>query len=126
MMRVPVRIKPSEVEGLGIFAARKILKGELVMEYDETLDYRMSIEATHSLSDAMTKFKERYAFNPPGTDYYEFNGDAELFCNHSNTPNVVGVGGGKMIAAMDIMEDEELFNNYYEFDTDPNSGGELH
>lgn len=123
MLIIPVRIKPSKIHGLGIFTIFETPKNSLIWRYNEQIDYRLE-----NIPEDLKEFANKYAYQPHNKQYYEFPGDAALFMNHSNSPNVICETNNHeiMIAAKTLQIDEELTANYYEFDINPFSGGNLH
>ena len=121
MMTVPYRIIPSKIHGLGIFAASFIPKGTKVWEYIEPTDYRVSVDIPRD------EFSLKYGYIPPKQNYVEFCGDGAIFCNHSSAANLLvdPLDKSTMYAKRDIFEGEEITANYYDFDEDPKTGGEL-
>jgi hypothetical protein len=120
MMMVPVQIKPSRIDGLGIFSILPVPKGIVVWRYCEPVDYRMV-----TVPPKMKGFAIRYAYIPIGKPYYEFVGDSAMFINHSSSPNIIYSGEENMIASRDIKAGEEITANYFEFDEKPESCGKL-
>ena len=122
MLMIPTQIKPSPINGLGIFTILPIPKGTVVWRYCEPVDYRLE-----EVSDEIRDFIRKYAYVPKGKKYFEVPGDGALFMNHSNEPNVIcrKNDDDDVVAARDIAAGEELTSNYFEFDENPESGGKL-
>ena len=121
MIEIPTRIGISPIHGFGLFCAFGIMKGSRVWSYDEQIDRRIDADDP----EAQSEFAKSYGYKPNLCHYIEIPGDAAMFINHSKTPNLEVRDNGDMHAARDIRDGEELTSNYYDFDTDPESGGPL-
>lgn len=119
MLLIPAQIKPSIIHGLGVFTTCKISKDTVVWYYRDPPDYRWD-----KIYPSLKKFAAQYGYKPIGKNYHEFAGDMAMFINHSKTPNLTCYEDG-MFANRDISVGEELLQNYYEFCSDPESGGKL-
>ena len=113
---VSVRISPSRIEGLGLFAAAPIAAGTLLWRYTEPIDYR--IGRTCRLSPQWQAHFERYTYQPKGAEYLIVCGDAGMFWNHSDTPNCIE-RDNETYAARDIAAGEELVVDYHTFESRP-------
>lgn len=120
MLVVPAQVKPSQIHEYGVFAVSPISKGSIIWFYCQPPDFRMK-----TIPSEMRLFAERYAYKPIGQDYYEFAGDIAMYINHSLDPNISQLEDGRSIANKDIAIGEELTYNYFEFDSEPESGGRL-
>lgn len=122
MMLIPCQIKASSVHGLGCFSLVNVKKGQPVWVYSELVDRRLPLAAK-------SKFTDVYGYVLPGEDVIEVPGDAALFINHSIDPNVYYLdptsAESLTVALRDIAPGEEILENYYEFDENPESGGKL-
>jgi SET domain-containing protein len=117
MLLVPTYVRPSRVEGVGVFAAEPIPAGTLIWRLDDQLDRLIHRRDVASQPDSMRQFIERYAYPyPHDPDYLIVELDNGRFMNHSDEPNTVfsDPDAGFMLRA--IAADEELFCNYSEFD----------
>jgi SET domain-containing protein len=117
MMQIPVRIAPSKIEGLGLFAVHDIPKGTLLWKYQEPIDSK--IKGMCRASPEWERHIERYTFKPHGFGYLILCGDAGMFWNHSDTPNCADPEDGNTYAARDIHAGEELTSDYRVFDSRP-------
>lgn len=113
MLIVKTKIKPSKIDGLGLFADQDIEKGDVVYQYIPYLETIISETKFISLPKFIqekiahygVKYKEKY--------YISWDGDQ--FMNHSDNPNVKDCG--RYTATLrNIKKGEELTCNYYEFD----------
>ena len=114
-----VILKPSGIEGLGVFADENIKKGDQVCDYDSELakkfDISFSEKEVLSYPKNIRDFIIKYSYEEPlGSDTIIVSLDHEKFKNHSNNPNI-SFGG---VATRDIAKGEELTYDYKEIDTD--------
>lgn len=116
-----VMIRPSPVEGIGVFAIRDIPKGcrnmfsEAIAGYDEYIKIpRTEIELLPLPSKQLV---ETYCLYDEENYYVPENGfkkmDLVNFLNHSEEPNIISINEGEFFETIrDINEGEELFVNY--------------
>jgi hypothetical protein len=102
-------------KGLGVFAKRKFLRGEILWIADD-FDIRISLEQYHELDPVLkTKFNIY--------SYLDYNNkvvvawDEGKYVNHSCDPNSTGVlqFDNISIALRDIEADEEIVEDYYSY-----------
>ena len=116
MLLVKTYIAPSEIEGVGVFAAEPIGKGAAIWRSDPTFDMLIPVATYRSAQPQLQQLLERYAYpslDRPGFLVYEI--DNGRFMNHSVTPNTdfSAFGIGKAVA--DIAAGEEMTCNYDQF-----------
>jgi hypothetical protein len=118
MMLVDTYVAPSVIEGVGVFAAERIVAGTLIWRLDTTFD---RLVPRSSLSDApeyLRLYLERYTYpmpDDPETLILEF--DNGRFMNHDGeNPNTDLSGMTEGFARRDIAAGEELTCDYNEFD----------
>lgn len=117
MMIVPTYVGPSEIEGVGIFAASPIKAGDPIWILEEKFDLLVRADEVAGLPDLQRQFIERYGYphmTRSGIIVLEF--DNGRFMNHSDTPNTDFRSAEIAWATCDIAEGEELTCNYAEFD----------
>jgi uncharacterized protein len=119
MFLINYRIRPSEIHGLGVFAAKFIPKETVVWHYSEPTDYRIP------LTEKRDQFSLTYGYVSHGKDFVEIPGDGSIFINHSTEANISinPFNEDAMIANRDIKCGEEITCNYHEIDDNPFSGG---
>ena len=122
MLLVKTRIGPSEIDGIGLFAAEFIPKGTVVWKFIPGVDKRLRRTRVENLPEAAKKQILKYAYLDEGDFYVMCMDDARHF-NHSKSPNTANPPAepGKdevTIASEDIYEDDEITSDYYEFDGD--------
>jgi SET domain-containing protein len=115
-----VALRPSLVEGIGVFAVRDIPQGcrDMFSKPDSADDWvtvpREEVEAlpphARRLVETYCLFDDEHYFVP--TDGFK-RMDLSLFLNHSDAPNVVSIDGGAYFEAVrPIVAGEELFIDY--------------
>ena len=116
-----IMIKPSTVDGIGVFAIRDIPKGCRNMfskaqpNKDEWI--KVSKEEIAKLPNHSQALIENYCLYDENSYYVPEYGfkkmDLVNFLNHSNTPNIVSINDGEYFEALrDIPTGEELFIDY--------------
>ncbi len=117
-----VMIKPSPIEGIGVFALRDIPKGcrsmfskaneqEQWIPVSKTEVENLPAHARALIENYCLYDKENY-FIP---DYGFKKMDLVNFLNHSDTPNVISINEGEFFETVnDIRKGEELFIDYGE------------
>jgi len=123
MLLVKTRLRPSPIEGLGLFAAQFIPKGTVVWKFDPLLDHLVDAAALEGLHPVERDFMARYAYLNSTTRKWVVCVDDARFMNHSSKPNLVSVYPpgeveGVDVAAWDIAEGEEITTDYLTFDAD--------
>lgn len=117
MMIVPNYIGPSEIEGVGIFAAAPIKKGESIWILEERFDLLLPVAELENLPVLQRDFLDRYGYphmTRQGLIVLEF--DNGRFMNHSEHPNTDFTRPDIAWAVRDIDEDEEITCDYAQFD----------
>lgn len=126
MYLFPVEVKPSTIEGNGVFAMRNINKGEIAWVYTPGHDETLSVENYDKLDEVGKKQIEKVAYLSVTSNQYVFppENDPALYTNHDQEHHNLSVVIDKsvspepyFIANRDIKAGEELTNNYHEFDT---------
>jgi SET domain-containing protein len=119
MLLVKTVIKPSSIEGVGVFADEFIAKGTTTWEFDPSFDRIFSKEEFAAFPDYIQKFLQTYAYQSKITGGYVLDSDNGRFTNHSDTPNLgkVPVEGKEAytVALRDIRKGEELTLDYRVF-----------
>ena len=109
MLRVPTRLAPSPIHGLGVFAAKPIPKGAVVWAFDPPLDQRLPAKLLEEQPEHVRRFVATYGMWE-GEDYLLLGDDAR-FLNHAHAPNLDSTGP-TTVAARDIAAGEELTDDY--------------
>jgi SET domain-containing protein len=123
MLLVSTYVAASEIEGVGVFAATPIRKGELIWRLAPDFDRMVPADAYDALPEVMKELLDRYAYpSPDRPGYLVYEVDNGRFMNHADTPNTDFSAYGGGWATRDIAAGEELTCNYHEF----YDGFELH
>jgi SET domain-containing protein len=132
MYIVPVEIKPSDIDGKGVFAKQDIKKGTVVWKYVKNYDKKISPQVFDKFDSSKKKLLERIAYLSPTSGMWVMPppNDVACYTNHSpelyNTSTMVNLeisSEPMFYANRNIKTGEEITNNYLEFDknTKPNS-----
>ena len=116
MLLVKTKIRPSKIEGVGLFADEPIKSGTKVWGFEPKLDLLLSKEEVETLSPAAQEQFYRYAYLDKVRGKYLLCGDDGRFFNHSDTPNCYEtMENDSTYSLRDIEVGEELTINYAEF-----------
>lgn len=117
-----VMLKPSPIEGVGVFAIRDIPKGCRDMFSKPGLDddwITVSKNEVNTLPEHAQFIVGNYCLYDeenyfiPGSGFKKM--DVSLFLNHSDTPNIISINDGDYFEAIrDIKNGEELLVDYGE------------
>ena len=120
MLLVKTKLKPSSIEGIGLFSDQSIAKDTVVWRYDPTIDIRLTANQIEALDETSREQVRKYSYRDKESGLYVLCGDDARFFNHSNSPNCLDIVDGVniTIARRDIPPDEELTCNYALFDLD--------
>jgi SET domain-containing protein len=116
MLLIKTRVLASPIEGVGLFAAEKVAKGQVVWRLEPGIDLVVPEERVAALPEAARAFFRRYAFPCPffpGGLLLGF--DNTRFVNHAADPNLDNTGPDT-VARRDIAEGEELTTDYGELE----------
>jgi SET domain-containing protein len=116
MILVPTYVGPSEIEGVGVFAATPVAKGTRIWVLDESFDRVLDEDDVARLGPPQREFVERYGYphsRDPRLTIVEI--DNGRFMNHSGRPNTDFRNPAAGYALRDIAEGEELTCDYEEF-----------
>lgn len=117
MMIVPTFVGPSEIEGVGVFAAEPIQAGTAIWTLDERFDHLFNAGDIERMAPLQCQFIARYGYphmTREGVTVVEF--DNGRFMNHSTRPNTDFTDANVGWARRDIAAGEELTCDYAEFD----------
>ncbi len=113
-----IRLKPSTVEGIGVFAVADITKGQRGLFSTDKSEWikiaKATIETLPEHSKAMVEnfclYDEAHYYVP---EYGFKMVDLVIFLNHADEPNIVSLNEGEDFEALrDIKAGEELFVDY--------------
>ena len=117
-----VMIRPSPIEGIGVFALQNIPKGcrSMFSKADEAEQWipisKAEVENLPAHAKALIEnycLYDEFSYFVP--DYGFKKMDLVNFLNHSETPNIISINDGDFFEAIrDIKQGEELFIDYGE------------
>ncbi len=128
MLLVPTIIRPSLIQGLGLFAAEPIAKGTITWAFEPGFDMLFAREQVAAMPPLQRDLLLRHGYLSLVLGKYVFCADDGRFWNHSARPNNGEVVQPRHpepanIALRDIAAGEELTVDYRAFDeTDSKSG----
>src|SRR3989344_4164119 len=128
MLTVKASAKPSKIEGIGLFADEKILKGTVTWRFNPRFDILFDHAEVKQMSPEHRELIDHYAYLSTTTGKYVYSIDDSRFTNHSSVKNNIDVvpSPGEPetlgVANRDIEKGEEMLVNYRAFDAhDENS-----
>ena len=121
VLLVPTEVRPSAIQGLGLFTLKGLRKGQMLWRFVPGVDLQIPEGTVRKLPPAARSFFKTYCALENGV--FHLDADNTRFMNHSTEPNVLtSLGTAPMFAARDIKAGEELFCDYTDFD-DPARNG---
>lgn len=116
MFLINTYIAKSEIEGVGVFTAEPILKGQVISKFEVGFDRLVPTEDYLSAPPHLKALLDRYAFpHPNDPSCIVFEVDNSRFVNHSDDPNTDYTNFEAGVALRDIAVGEELTCNYNDF-----------
>jgi hypothetical protein len=113
---VTTYIGPSAIEGVGVFTAEPIAKGQVISRFDPAFDRLIPREEYENAPPYLKALLDRYAFPHPGDlDLIVYEVDNSRFMNHSPAPNTDFSDFAAGVALRDIAAGEELTCDYNSF-----------
>jgi uncharacterized protein len=114
MMMVDTELRPSSIQGLGVFLLEPVRQGELIWRFDSRVDRLYSEDEMASLPRRTSDYLQRYSTWHGGARVWVLCGDNGRFFNHSDAPNTVsdGIAFGTDVAAFDLEAGAELTSDY--------------
>lgn len=116
MFHVKVKVMPSKIHGLGLFAEESIPKDSIVYSINESLDLIISLEKFDELSENEQQTIKHYGYFNKQKRSWHLSFDDIKFCNHSFKSNITLINNN-LVATKDINKNEEITQNYEEFET---------
>ena len=116
MLTVKTVVRPSSIEGLGLFADQDIPAGTVIWEFVEKFDTTYTNEEFEALPKSAKPHVRKYSYFCPELSLWVLCGDDARFMNHAAVPNTFEEPGTRSIAARDIAAGEELTCDYTQFD----------
>ncbi|HXI87270.1 MAG TPA: SET domain-containing protein-lysine N-methyltransferase, partial [Parvularculaceae bacterium] len=116
MLLVSTYIAPSEIEGVGVFAAEPIKKGARLSRFEPEFDRLVPRSVYETAPPHLRRLLDRYSFpHPDNADLLVYEVDNSRFMNHSENPNTDFSDFANGVALHDIAVGEELTCNYRDF-----------
>ncbi len=116
MLIVTTYIAPSAIEGVGVFAAEPIAKGQRVSRFEPGFDRLIPRGDYENAPPFLKTLLDRYAFpHPDNLDLIVYEVDNSRFMNHSPAPNTDFSDFAAGVALRDIAAGEELTCDYNSF-----------
>lgn len=114
MMMVETELRPSSIQGIGVFLTQPVRKGQLIWRFDSRIDRVYSEDELASLPQASQDFIRTYSTWHEGMGLWVLCGDNGRHFNHSESPNTLshGVAFGDDVAGRDLAAGEELTSDY--------------
>jgi SET domain-containing protein len=117
MLLIQSYVAPSQIEGVGVFAAEAIPAGALIWRLDPGFDRLVRHEDVAGLPPTFRTFAERYGYPyPHDPAFLVLELDNGRFMNHSSAPNTCFTDPDAGYALRRIEAGEELLCDYSEFD----------
>lgn len=116
MFIINTYIAKSAIEGVGVFTAEDVRKGQAISRFEPEFDRLVPTDEYLSAPPHLKSLLDRYAFpHPDNPDMIVYEVDNSRFMNHSETPNTDYSDFTAGIAIRDIKAGEELTCNYNDF-----------
>jgi SET domain-containing protein len=118
MMCIAVDVRPSAIEGLGLFARHAVAAGTVVWRFAPALELTFSDAEVAALPAHAQEFLFHYCYQDLASRRWVLSGDNTRFMNHAADPNTGAVPGvtDHTVARRDIAAGEELTCDYFAFD----------
>jgi SET domain-containing protein len=114
---VKTTLRPSKIDGIGLFADQFIPEGTVTWIYDPLFDNAYSEEQIRDLPEFAKEQFITYAFWDHALKKYILCADNQRFINHSNQPNISSTPHADR-ALRDIGRGEELTCDYAAYEHD--------
>lgn len=116
MMQVTTYVAASLIEGVGVFTAEPIAKGQVVWSFDLLFDRLIPVADYENARPLVRDFLDKYAYpSPDQPGFLVYETDNGRFMNHVDTPNLDFSDLGGARALRNIAAGEELTCNYADF-----------
>ena len=119
MLLIETYVGPSEIEGVGVFAAEPIRAGELIYRFAPEFDRLIARAELASMPESLRRFIDRYSYRHPADPaLLVLDADNGRHMNHSAAPNTDFRDAIHGYAIRDIAAGEEITCDYSEFEPD--------
>lgn len=116
MFTVKTFLGKSKINGLGSMADEFIPKGTIIWKFVENFDIKINDQEFKELPEIAQEFFLHFAYYNKEEGGYILCGDNARYTNHSSDPNMKTLDLTSSIATKDIQKDEEITEDYYNFD----------
>lgn len=123
MFLVPTFLAPSEIHGMGVFAARDIPADTRIWTFTDGVDWRLSPDDMARIPQAFQAALRAWCYLDADSGCYVLCGDNGKFMNHSFDPNCADPDGAYTVTLRRVAAGEELTCDYRSFDVDSASSG---
>jgi len=121
MLLVKTSVRPSPLNGMGLFAEEFIPKGTIIWEFNPLVDKILTERELRTLPEVAQDAYRHYSHFSKKTGGHTLSFDNDRFINHAEEPNTEDIDTGNAelatVAACDIQKGEEITCNYYAFYT---------
>lgn len=119
MLLIDTYVGPSAIEGVGVFAAEPIRKGQLIYRFEPSFDRLIGLAELEQMPESIRRFVDRYTYpHPTESGKLVLDADNGRHMNHSLQPNTDFKDSVFGYAIADIAPGEEITCNYAEFEPD--------
>lgn len=116
MLLIKTYVAASQVEGVGVFAAEPVRKGQIIWRLDPAFDRLIPRADYEGAPPHLKELLDRYAYPSPDQPHFiVYEVDNGRFMNHSPAPNTDFSDSGGATALRDIEAGEELTCDYGDF-----------
>lgn len=120
MLLIPVRVRPSNIEGNGLFALADHPAGTPVWRFQPGFDQAFPPGLAARLPELVQAHLRHFAWQRMEDGAWILSGDLACFMNHSESPNTgmpaVPSDAGETVCLRAIRAGEELTCDYFAFD----------
>lgn len=115
MFFIKIHLDKSKVHGIGLFASEDIKKGAKIYAPNLELDLFLTEKQFNALHEKEQEMIKHYGYFDKKMGKWHLAHDDIRYCNHSTSPNI-GLKQGILIALKDINKDEEILQDYSDFE----------
>ena len=114
MMMVATELRPSAIQGIGVFLTEDVREGQLIWRYDGRVDRVYAQSELDTLPPFMQSFMRIYSTLHEASGLWVLCGANGRHFNHSDAPNTIslGIAFGDDVAACDLTAGTELTSDY--------------
>lgn len=118
MFIITTYIAKSDIEGVGVFTAEAVRKGQVISKFEPEFDRLVPTREYLNAPPHLKALLDRYAFpHPEKPEFIVYEVDNSRFMNHAAAPNTDYSDFEAGRALRDISAGEELTCNYTSFFT---------